>query len=148
MPRDCPCTAYCQAKAQEESQNEFRMPELSDTVLDRDSRVALGIYAACVPHLSQLFRWIGPEYCRRQYTEKSDHKYYADGTQRLSKMTIRAKKMCRHWLWVLYQPQILSRPGCCVGVGLPSLYSHRLSPRTSTGAIRVNPDGKAVLACR
>src|SRR5207249_10428200 len=52
------------------------------------------------------------------------------------------------YLLVLYQDQTLPRPCCCIGVGLPSLYSHGFSCRTRTGAVRINSGGKAVLACR
>src|SRR6266700_1777441 len=35
MPCDCICTAHCQAKTEEQPQNEFRMPKLFDALLDR-----------------------------------------------------------------------------------------------------------------
>src|SRR5437667_12794495 len=63
-------------------------------------------------------------------------------------MAMRAKKSSGHYLPVPYQNQILSRPGCGKGVGLPSLYSQGFSPRTGTGAVGIDSGGKAVLACR
>ena len=50
-------------------------------------------------------------------------------------------------LLVPYQNQILSRPGCGVGVGLPSLYSYGFFPGPGTSAIGINSGGKAVLTC-
>src|SRR4030095_6658917 len=63
-------------------------------------------------------------------------------------MTIRAKKMCGHSLLVPQQPQIPSRPGCRVGVGLPSLYSQGLSGHTGTGLMGFTPGGYDVLPGR
>src|SRR5437588_8866718 len=51
-------------------------------------------------------------------------------------------------LLVPYQNQILSRPGCGVGVGLPSFYSQGFSPRTGTGTVGIRSGGNDVLACR
>src|SRR6266436_3201795 len=63
-------------------------------------------------------------------------------------MAIKPKKMCRHSLPVSYQNQIPARPGCGIGVGLPSLYSYGFSPRTLTGLKGINPGGNDVLPCR
>src|SRR5882672_11913217 len=63
-------------------------------------------------------------------------------------MAIKAKKMCRHSLWVPYQNQISARPGCCIGVGLPSFYIYGFSPRTLTSLKGSNSGGNDMLACR
>src|SRR5436190_23889800 len=63
-------------------------------------------------------------------------------------MAMRAKKSSWHYLVVPYQSQILSRPGCGIGVGLPSLYSQGFSPRTGTGTVGINSSGNYVLTCR
>jgi hypothetical protein len=49
---------------------------------------------------------------------------------------------------VPYQNQIPARPGCGIGVGLPSLYSYSFSPRTLTGLKGINAGGNYVLARR
>ena len=54
----------------------------------------------------------------------------------------------RPWLRLPYQNHVPSRQGCGVEVGLPSLYSHRLSRRTGIGAIGSNSSNKDVLARR
>src|SRR5438094_459814 len=51
-------------------------------------------------------------------------------------------------LLVSYQNQLPSRPGCGVGVGLPSLYGQCFSCRTFTAGIGVTSRRKRVLACR
>jgi hypothetical protein len=52
------------------------------------------------------------------------------------------------FLLVPYQTQIPSRPGCRIGVGVPSLYGQGLSARTCTGLMGISPDGYDVLAGR
>src|SRR5438874_13800000 len=107
MPRDCPCTAHSETKADEEPQNKFRMPELFDAVLNRQPRISLGVSG---PHLGHFFCRVSAECCRGQ-TEKGDNNYDTEGTQRPPKMAMRAKKSSRHYLLVPYQNQFSSRPG-------------------------------------
>src|SRR5947208_13510137 len=63
-------------------------------------------------------------------------------------MTMRAKKSSWHYLVVPYQSQILSRPGCGKGVGLPSLYSQGFSPRAGIVTVGIRSGGNDVLTCR
>src|SRR6266496_4279282 len=100
------------------------------------------------PRLGHLCDRVGAECCRRQHAYKGNHGDGRDCAQRPSKMAIKAKKMSLHSLPVPYQNQIPSRPGCRVGVSLPSLYSYGFSPRTLTGLKGINPGGNDVLACR
>src|SRR5258707_12287273 len=97
MPRDCICTAHCQAKAEEQPQNEFRMSELLDALLDRYPRIPLGIESSSGSRLGHLFRRISPHRCRGQHTEKGDDNYDPDCTKCPSEMTIKPKKTYRHW---------------------------------------------------
>ncbi len=77
MPRDCICTAHCQAKAEEQPQNEFRMAELLDALLDRHPRIALGIDSPSGSRLGHLFRRVGAECCRAQHAHEGND---SDGT--------------------------------------------------------------------
>src|SRR5206468_11982595 len=52
------------------------------------------------------------------------------------------------YLRVPYQNQLLSRPCCSVGVGLPGFYGQGFSCRTFTAGIWVTSRRKSVLACR
>src|SRR5436190_10248957 len=49
---------------------------------------------------------------------------------------------------VLYENHIASRPGCGVGVCLPSLYRQGFLRRASTGLKGINPGCNLVLTCR
>src|SRR5438477_8562560 len=49
---------------------------------------------------------------------------------------------------VFYENHIASRPGCGVGVCLPSLYLHGFLRRASTGLKGINTGGNLVLTCR
>src|SRR5207247_7089805 len=140
-------TANSQGQSEEESQNEFRMPELLDTLLDLFPRIALGIDTSSGPRLGHLCDRVGAECCRRQHAYKGNHGDGRDCAQRPSKMAIKAKKMSPHSLPVPYQNQFPSRPGCRVGVSLPSLSSYGFSPRTLTGLKGINPGGSEVLPC-
>ena len=60
---------------------------------------------------------------------------------------LRAEKS-RYYLPVTYQNQVLSRPGCSIGISLASFYSHSFFPGTRISLIGINPDGEDVLACR
>ena len=51
-------------------------------------------------------------------------------------------------LLVTYQNQVLSRPGCSIGVSLASFYSQSFFPGTRISAIGINSDGENVLTCR
>src|SRR5205814_7497403 len=64
------------------------------------------------------------------------------------KIAITATTTRRYWLWIPHQNQLLSRPCCGVGVGLPGLYGQGFSRRMLTTRIRVYPGRKSVLACR
>jgi hypothetical protein len=148
MPRDRNRTADCQGEAEEESENEVWMRELQDTPLDRFPGIALGIYATGCPSFGQFFRWISAECCRRQHSYPGDNRESGNDGQRASETAITARTTRRHWLWVPYQNQLLSRPGCSVGVGLPGLYGQGFSRRMLTARIRIYPGRKGVLACR
>ena len=54
----------------------------------------------------------------------------------------------RSLLLVTYQSQVLSRPGCSIGVSLASYYSQSFFPGTRISAIGINSDGENVLTCR
>src|SRR5206468_5178450 len=98
MPRDRPRTGHSQAQTEEESQNELRMRELLNTLLDRFRRIALGIDTSSCPRLDHLCDRVGAECCRRQHTDNrndSDNGY--DGERR-SEAATKIKKMCRHRL--------------------------------------------------
>src|SRR5439155_1592013 len=72
-------TAHRQAETEEEAQNEFRMPELLNAVLNRLPRIARRIRAALGPQLGHLFCGVGAERCRRQHAHKRND---SDGGQR------------------------------------------------------------------
>src|SRR6266545_2572791 len=109
MPRDCICTAHCQAKTEEEPQNKFRMPELFDALLDRNPRIALGIDSSSGSRLGQLFRRVSTQRCRGKHTYNATDNDDRDCTQRPSEVAIKAQKTYRHSLLVPYQNQLLSR---------------------------------------
>src|SRR5436190_3435721 len=148
MPRDCVCTAHCQAKTEKEPQYEFWMPKLLDALLDRHPRIALGINSSSGSGLGQFFRWVSTQPCRRQHTYKTNDSGHRDCAQRPTETAVRTKQTWQHCLPVSYQNQIPSRPGCSIGVSLTSLHSHSFFPRTRTGAIGINSSRNYVLACR
>src|SRR6266550_6583944 len=98
MPRDRPRTAHSQAETNEESQNEFRMSELLNTLLNRQPRIALGIRAAGGPQFGELFRRIGAKRCRRRHAHKRDESDGADRAQRSSEVATRVKGKRRHYI--------------------------------------------------
>src|SRR6266567_8678227 len=98
MPRDRPCTAHRQAETEEESQNEFRMSELLNTLLNRQPRIALGIRAASGPQLGQLFRRVRAQRFRRHHAYKRDESDGADRAQRSSEVATREKGKRRHYI--------------------------------------------------
>src|SRR6478736_6977839 len=89
MPRDRTCTGDSQAKAEEESQNEFRMRELFNTLLDRHPRIPLGIDTSSGSRLGHLFRGVGAECCRGQDAYKGNDSDRRDCAQRPPGMAIR-----------------------------------------------------------
>src|SRR6478609_4945389 len=99
MPRDRARTGDSQAKAEEESQNEFRMRELFNTLLDRHPRIALGIDTPSGSRLGHLFRGVSAECCRRQDAYKGNDSDDRDCAQRPPEMAIRGasnKNYVRH----------------------------------------------------
>src|SRR5439155_18149503 len=138
----------CQTETEEKPQNEFRMSELLDTLLDRHPRIALRIDTSSGSRLGHLFCGIGAECRHGQDAYKRNDSDHRDCASRPSKIALRAKKMSQHCLRVSYQNQIPSRPGCSIGVGLSSLYSHGFFPGPATSAIGINSGDKNVLACR
>src|SRR6478752_1849672 len=89
MPRDRARTGDSQAKAEEESQNEFRMRELFNTLLDRSPRIALGIDSSTGSRLGHLFRGVSAECCRGQDAYKGNDSDDRDCAQRPPEMAIR-----------------------------------------------------------
>src|SRR5439155_6974568 len=148
MPCDRKRTADCQGEAEEESEYKRRMRELLETLLDRHPRIALGIDSSSGSRLGHLLRRVSAKCCRGQHAYNDNHSDGRDRAQRPFNMAIRAKKMCRHSLRVFYQNQIPARPGCRVGIGLSSFYSHNFSPRTGTFTIGISSGDNDMLACR
>ena len=93
MPRDRPRTGHSQAETEEESQNEFGMPELLDAVLNRHPRIARRILAVSATGLGHLFRWVGAERRGRQPNYEYEDGDGTEGAQRSSRVAIRLKKM-------------------------------------------------------
>src|SRR5882724_6239405 len=124
------------------------MPELFDALLDRHPRIALGIDSSSGSRLGHLFRGVSAECRHGQDAYNGNDSDHRDCASRPSKIALRAKKMSQHCLMVSYQNQIPSRPGCSIGVGLSSLYSHCFFPGSATSAIGINSGDKNMLACR